>query len=434
MPEQQISLPQYHNELVSDEIQEVITYRPHWIIRRGNILFLIIIILLLALTWFIRYPDIINGSARLVALNPPKLITSKVEGKLLRLFVANEQPVLKGQHLGYMESTADYKEVVRLQQWVDTTIQSTQNNEYDILLSYPLPELANLGELQTNYQSFQNELAETRQTLTSGYYEKKKLSLEKDLNYISDLKNNALQQRKLQQQDQQLQKTEYKAYESLAKDKIIAPLELNQYKSKVIAKKQSLEQLDVQITNNDMSSHSKRKELLDLKKQVTDEQQKFHSALLELKSTIEKWIQQYVLTAPEDGKILFVSTLQENEMISNGQGLFYVQPQQSKFYAELMAGQKGLGKIKMGQKVMIKVESYPSEEFGYINGTVNYISDLPSRRDSFLIIVDLPKGLQTNYNRRIYFRNDLSAQAEIITDDRKLFDRLAGQLKQVWER
>jgi HlyD family secretion protein len=317
---------------------------------------------------------------------------------------------------------------------VDTIIRSTENNNYDILIRYPLPELPDLGELQTNYQSFQNELAETKQTLTSGYYEKKKLSLEKDLNYLGELKNNTLQQKQLVQQDQQMQNTEYKAYESLAKDKVIAPLELNQYKSKLIAKQQSLQQMDEQITNNDINSHNKLKELLDLKKQVSDEQQKFHSALLELKSNIEKWIQQYVLTAPEAGKILFVSSSQENEMVSGGQGLFYVQPEQSQYYAELMAGQKGLGKIKTGQKVMIKVESYPSEEFGYINGTVNYISDLPNRRDSFLIKVDLPKGLQTNYNRKIFFRNDLSAQAEIVTDSRKLFDRLMGKLKQVWER
>lgn len=173
MEEKSISLPQYRNELVSDEIQEVIGYRPHWIIRKGNILFLLIILFLLSLTWFIRYPDIINGSARLVALDPPKLITSKVEGKLLKLFVANEQLVQKGQHLGYMESTAEYKEVITLQRWVDTIIRSTENNNDDILVSYPLPELPDLGELQTNYQSFQDELAETRQTLTTGYYEKK---------------------------------------------------------------------------------------------------------------------------------------------------------------------------------------------------------------------------------------------------------------------
>lgn len=434
MPEPTISLPQYRNELLSDEVQEVISYRPHWIVRKGNVFFFLIILLLLLLTWFIKYPDIINGSAKLVALNPPKLITSKVEGKLVKLFVRNEQDVIKGQHLGYMESITDYKEVMELQSWIDEMIQSTQNNKYDVLISDPLPELSNLGELQTNYQSFQNELAETKQTLTSGYYQKKKSALKKDLLYLSELKNNSLQQQKLLEQDKQLQSTEYKAYESLAKDKVIAPLELNQYKSKMIAKEQGLKQVNVQMTNNDISSHNKEKEILDLQKQVTDEQQKFHSALLELKSQIEKWVQQYVLVSPENGKVLFVSTLQENELISTGQSIFYIQPPQTQFYAEIMTGQKGLGKIKVGQKVMIKVESYPSNEFGYLTGRVNYISNLSNRRDSFLVKVDLPKGLQTNYNKILFFRNDLSATAEIITDDRKLFDRLTGQLQHVGQR
>lgn len=209
---------------------------------------------------------------------------------------------------------------------------------------------------------------------------------------------------------------------------------MNQYKSKLIAKEQSLKQLNAQLTNSDISSHSKEKEILDLQKQVTDQQQEFHSSLLDLKSQVEKWIQQYVLTASEDGKVLFVSSLQENQLIGNGQELFYIQPEQTKFYAELMAGQQGFGKIKMGQQVMIKAGSYPSNEFGYLAGTVNYISNIPNRRDSFLINVDLHNGLQTNYGKTIFFRNGLSANAEIITDNRKLFDRLAGQLKQIWER
>ena len=85
-------------------------------------------------------------------------------------------------------------------------------------------------------------------------------------------------------------------------------------------------------------------------------------------------------------------------------------------------------------KVMIKVESYPNNEFVYLTGTVSYVSNLANRRDSFLVKVSLPEGLQTNYNKNIFFRNDLSAQAEIITDNRKLFDRLTGQLKKIWDR
>ena len=116
-------------ELLTEEVQEVISYRPHWIVRKGNTLFLLIILLLLTLTWIIKYPDILRASARLVALNPPKLINAKTEGKLLKLFVTNEQTVKKGQHLGYMESTADYAEVIKLMNWIDETVNHRQQSE-----------------------------------------------------------------------------------------------------------------------------------------------------------------------------------------------------------------------------------------------------------------------------------------------------------------
>jgi len=433
MSESAIRLQQHSDELISDDVKEIISYRPHWIIRKGNVLFFVILLSLLALTWFIKYPDIVRASARLVALNAPKLIESKAEGKLVKLFVENEQQVIKGQHLAYIESTAEYSEVMKLQSWVHEIIMVTQENKYDALAKQP-PRLLNLGELQPAYQDCQNQILQTQQVLASGYFQKKRIGLQKDLQYLAILKNNTYRQQKLLQQDQQLQQKEFEAYESLARDKVIAPLELNQYKTKLIGKEQSLKQMNSEITNSDMATHSKEKEILDLQKEILDQKQIFHSALLNLKSEIEKWIQHYVLIASENGKLLFTSSLQENEMVSQSQGLFYIEPHQTKVYAELMVPQKGLGKISQQQKVLIKVESYPSTEFGHLIGSIDYVSNMPSRKDSFLVKVNLPKGLRTNYNKTIFFRNHLAAQAEIITDDRKLFDRFMGQLRQVWQR
>lgn len=430
----EVHLQEGREALISDEVKEIISYHPHWMIRKGNILFFVVLISILVFTWFISYPDIINGSAQLVSLNAPKMISSKTQGKLMKLFAAEGEVVQKGKHLGYMESTASYNEVMQLKNWIDQTINETQNNNYNVLIKNPLPSLFNLGELQSPFQTFQNQLAETKQLLSSGYYQNKKAALQKDLSFLSNLKTSTSQQKKLVEQDQQLQKKEYEAYEGLEKEKVIAPLELNQYKSKLIAKEQSLQQINEQLTNSDIASHSKEKEIMDLEKQVTDQHQKFHSALLDLKSEIEKWIQQYVLIAPEDGKLMFVSSLQENELISSGQSLFYVQPGETSYYAEMMVAQKGFGKIKSGEKVILKAEGYPSEEYGSLTGIVTYISNMPSRKDSFLIKVNLPHGLKTNYNKEIFFRNNLSAHAEIITDNRKLFDRLLGQLKKIGAR
>ena len=429
-----LRLQQTSDELISDEVKEIISYRPHWMIRKGNVVFFIVLFSLLTLTWFISYPDIINGSARLVSSNAPKMINSKTEGKLMKLFISDGETVQRGKHLAYMESTASYNEVMQLETWVEETINETQSNKYNVLIKKPLPSFLSLGELQSSYQSFQNQFTETRQLLASGYYQNKKVALQKDLQYLSNLKANSFDQKNLLEQDQQLQKKEYEAYEGLEKEKVIAPLELNQYKSKLIAKEQDIKQMNSQLTNSDIATHSKEKEMMDLEKQVMDQHQKFNSSLLDLKSEVEKWIQQYVLIAPEKGKLIFFSSLQENELIATGQNLFYVQPDQNNYYAELMVAQKGLGKIRTGQRVILKTEGYPNEEYGHLCGMVNYISNMPGRRDSFLLKVNLPLGLKTNYNKEIFFRNNLSAQAEIITDDRKLFDRLLGQLKKIGER
>ncbi len=423
-----------HNELLTDEVQEVISYRPHWVVRKGNSIFLLIILLLLFLSWLIKYPDIIKAPSRLVALNPPKLITARTEGKLMKLFVINEQLVKKGEPLAYMESTGNYDEVLKLQKWINIIMDSLSTADYAVVIKQPFPRLSDLGELQGNYQAFQNQLELTKQTLSSGYYQRKKNALRQDLRYLAVLKNNSAKQMELIEKDKELDLKEFEVYEKLAKEKVIAPLELNQYKSKLLAKDQNLKQASTQITTTDISSHGRNKELLDLEKQVSDQHQQFYSSLLELKSQLEKWLQQYVLTASDGGKVIFVSSLQENELIAVGQPLFYIQPAHTEFYSELMAGQLGLGKVKNGQQVIIKVESYPSAEFGYLQGTINYIQAIPSRGDSFLIKVNLPDGMQTNYGKKIFFRNDLRASAEIITDNRRLIQRFLGELRNIVKR
>lgn len=415
-------------ENISEDVKEIISFRPHWIVRKGNLFFLLILLGILSLTWIVKYPDVVKASARIVALNPPKLVQSKVTGKLLKLFVVNEQVVKKGQELGYTESTTDYDDVITLNKWVNKTINAIDSTGYSYVLTNKLPLLKDLGSLQSKYEEFQTQLEGTKQTLASGYYQQRKGALQKDLQYIASQKNNTVEQKKLEEKGKELFQQEYEIYEKLAELQYISKMDLNKYKSNLIIKEQSLKQADAQLTISDMSSHNKHKELLDLSKEVIDQRQIFYSSLLGLKSEIEAWLELYVFNAPEDGKVLFISSLKENEFINNGQGLFYIQPNETIYYSELMAGQQRFGKIKTGQKVMINVESYPRQEYGYLTGVIDYISNIPSRSDSFLIRVVLPKGLQTNYDQRLFFRNDLLAQAEIVTEDRRLFERLMGQL------
>ncbi|MBY0481823.1 MAG: HlyD family secretion protein [Chitinophagaceae bacterium] len=429
-----ITKPSKQNELISNEVQELINYRPHWIIRKGNVIFFFIIALLLTSTWFIAYPDVVKGSMKLVAINAPKLQIAKTDGRLQKLLVTNEQEVKEGQPLAFLQSTASHIQVLSLQSMLNRIEFYTMKDSLNKLLFIHLPTYDHLGEIQTSYQDFLGTLNETLQTLANGYYQQKKKALQNDLFNLSAIQTNTQIQKDLLSQDFELQKKEYKINEKLAKDKVIAPLELYQNRSKFISKEHSLAQISAQVINNQIAEQNKKKEILELQKYINDQQQKFRSSLYTLKSKLEQWIQQYVISAPENGIVLFTSFLQENQLIFNGQEIFYLQPPQTTYYGQMLAPQSGLGKIKIGQHVLIRVASYPSNEFGYLTGEVAYISNIPTAKDSFLIKVDLPKGLQTNYNKSIIFRNNLAAQSEVMTDNRRLFERFVIGLRNLGNR
>ena len=93
-------------ELRSEEVQEILTKVPHWMIRWGNSVFFLLIILLLALSWFIKYPDIINSDAIITTEIPPEKEYARASGKIDTIFVNDGQEILKREPLAIIENTA----------------------------------------------------------------------------------------------------------------------------------------------------------------------------------------------------------------------------------------------------------------------------------------------------------------------------------------
>jgi HlyD family secretion protein len=421
------------HEINSEEVKDIISDRPHWSIRYGNVILFFIVMLLLIFSWFIRYPDIVTGKARLLAINAPKMVAAKTDGKIEKILIANEQEVEAGAHLAYLQSNGRHEQVLSLQTWLQKSFAITQSGNFQTLLSDPLPVCNQLGELQPAYQEFSMVIDEIKQIMNSGYFVRKKAALQKDLEYLDTLKKNIAQQKDLLEQDNLLQKKEFEAYKTLEQEKVIAPLELNENRKKLLAKQYNVKQADAQLINSALSSHNKKKELLELDKALLDLVQKFHSQLINLQNDIQKWVNQYIVIAPENGKVFFINLLQENQLIAMGQELFFIQSKRSRYHGEVMVGQNGLGKVKVGQKIVLKISGYPSSEYGSITGTVAYIANLPNRNDSFSVRIDLPNGLTTNYHKELFFRNNLLAQAEIITNNRRFLNRIFDKFD-MWNR
>jgi hypothetical protein len=97
-------------------------------------------------------------------------------------------------------------------------------------------------------------------------------------------------------------------------------------------------------------------------------------------------------------------------------------------YAEVIVPQDKTASIKKGQKVLLKLAAYPFREYGIVEGRIDSIYT-NAADSSCMVKVSLVNGLNTNYQKKLPYRNGLMTDADIITADMRLSERLIQKLK-----
>lgn len=118
--------------------------------------------------------------------------------------------------------------------------------------------------------------------------------------------------------------------------------------------------------------------------------------------------------------------------------MFKIIPINNQIIGQVNLPENGSGKVKVGQSVIIKLNNYPFNEYGSLKGRVKRISlvtnqqtlsDSQNKINSYLVDIDLPFGLKTNYGLELNFHAESKGSAEIITADRRLIERFFDNLR-----
>jgi HlyD family secretion protein len=416
----------------SSLVKELISSKPSFIIRWGIVIFFFIIALLGLLCWFIQYPDIVVTKAKLNSVNAPKQVITHSDGKLTKILITVNQEVKAGQLLAYMESLANPETVMFISNQIDSISNLiNQNRTNEIVKYFPTYNnentLKNLGELQQQYQTFIQSFITFKDFLNNGFYLRKKTMLQTDFDNIIKLHQILATQKTLLEQDLSLTNENYKANESLIKDKVISQVDFRNEKSKLISKQLSLPQINASIVSNESQQNEKRKEIADLENQILIQKNTFNQTLLTMQSQIQAWQYKYLLKAPVAGTVTFTGFFQESQEMRTGTSLFYVQPPNTTYFIEMQIPQYNFGKVKINQEVLLKFQAYPYEQYGSVIGKIEYINSTPSD-SGYLAKVSMPYGFVTNYKKPLQFKNGLTAQAEIITENMRLLERFYNNL------
>ncbi len=409
--------------LRSEMAQEIISSKPAFIETSGIYFFIVIVLSFIFLSWFVKYPDTITTRGILTVTNAPKEIFIRHEGRVTKLLFQNNDLVKKGQIIALLESTANHQEVLELSDRIDSCIKQMNEQEYQKASKFFKSEFHNLGEIQQTYQNFITPLQKFNDYKVNSYYQNRRKSIENDIQTTIKTSKTLLFEKKLLENDLNLAEESFNMNKKLWDQKVISKEEFRTEASKYNSKQMSLPQLESLILNNTAQENSKRKEMDQLDHDMEQDLILFVQSLKSLKSAVEEWKQKYIILSPIDGVIIFLIPLHENQFLSQGKLIGYINPGDSDFYVETILPQENFGKIDTGLNVQLRFDAYPYQEAGFVEGELNYVSNV-ALDSGFIAHIKLKNGLITNNNKTIHFKNGLQVQAVIITKNMRLLQRI----------
>jgi multidrug resistance efflux pump len=423
-------------EIRSEEVQEILGQVPGKIIRWGiTVVFSVIIIMLIG-SYFFKYPDIINSTIIITTENPPAAVVAHSTGKLHSVWVKDKQTVQSGQQLGIIENPSDHNHVLLIKESLESI--KSKLVDPDTMLFAAFKTNLSLGSLQNSYAQFLKACNEWKNFLSLDYHRKKIVSLQEQLGQINQSYLILIRQKSLYEKDMSLTIVQYQRDSTLYAKGVIALADFEKSQSSFIQKKYAFESLNSALSSSRLQTNQTEQSVLDLKLQYQEQKRQLEQAINEaydlLNSQIAAWELAYLLKSPIDGKITFTKFWSANQNVNAGDIIFSVVPEKPlKIIGRVQLPVQGSGKVKIGQKVNIKLANYPYMEYGMLQGFVKSIS-MVTAENNYMVEVTLQDSLITNYGKRIAYTRELEGSAEIITDDLRLIERFIQPIRAILKK
>ena len=421
-------------ELRSEEVQEVMNHISPWVVRCGITVVFVILVIILIGCWIFKYPDTLTAEVTLATEEPPAFVLAHATGKLDTLYVSNGSPVETDADLGVISNAASSEDV----RWLSEQMKAWNKADYDWQKGMELfaGKRLQLGELQSSYAAFITSLTGYARFMELDYYTKKLSAEEKQLGGQRSYLHLAEREYTLIEKDVKLAQSMYDRDSILYVRNAMIASEYEESGSKYLQSLRSRESARMSLLQAEMQLVQHEENLLDIRKQAYDEEQNHRTdlknAVEQLSAQLSAWEHSYLLKSPVSGRVTFMTVWSRNQNVKSGETVFMVQPSDSSMVlGKALLPLQGSGKVHAGQRVHIRLNNYPDQEFGYVKGEVKSVSPAPTEEGMYVVEITLPDGLKTNYKKQLPVSRELKGTADIILADRNVLERLLAPLRKV---
>ncbi len=415
-------------EIRSEEIIDFMSYTPTWLIKWGiTVIFLIITIILLLAT-VIRYPETLSGQITITTLNPTVTIINKVSGRLEKIIVKDDSFVSIGDVIAAVESPANGSDVTILK----NAINSIKNNSKGLQINLSkFQDSLNLGDFQAEYSQLISDLKQYQELTQNPFFVEKIRSVENQIKNQADLSVINYEVLKMSEKDMENAVKKKNIFKKLFEEKVISPLDYQEKQDELSRKQQEFINLRRNIVQTNIAITDLKRQKLDLNNEFRIRQKALEQSIFQKKSNltnaIVNWQKNYIVKAYTNGRLKYIQNLTENQYIKMGDPLFLVVPQQNIYIGLTTIPSLNAGKLKVGQKVLVSLDSYSANDFGKITGIVSKIFSA-TNQNTYTVQIALKNGLTSSLKKQIPYKPQMTGSVNIITDNTSLTERLMKKL------
>ncbi len=406
-----------------EQIQYLLGGPPSWMTQYGIGALAVFFMLLLGMAYYFKYPDVLESTVVLTTQNPPIRVPAPGSGRIDYLPVREGQLVAQGEIIAVLENPARWEDVLLLERWLPLEQAG----------SAALPNRLALGGLQNVYSTFSQHWQDYQYFTLHRNAVARIAAIREQIVQLEKINENLRSQNAILSEEFRFSTTDRLRQQQLHTEKVTSDQDFEKSEAAWLARKRQMAAAEASILQNEMQMQQLRQQTEELSRTESDQIHEKELMLAEsreqLRSAIAGWKQSFLVTAPIAGRVSFPVSRTLHESLNAGDEMLAIVPEQpEKTIARAQVPASNLGKVHIGARAVIYIDAWPSQQYGALEGSLANISAIP-KEASYLIEISLPDSLMTTYGKPIPFRQEMPGTVRIITEERRVLDRIFDSVR-----
>ena len=394
----------------------------------------------LIMSWVFRIEIVARGQGKVIPVTRVQVVQPEFTGQIRKIFVEDGSLVEKGELLIELDVTEVQAEINKLELEVDhLQVERMRVSQILELLANPM--------LKENHRdtSERIQFEVNGNPLDASYVEEQQLLMNAEIQAIRDRLIQFAERINANRSAESVIRSEISRIDSAQKaqrkrleiaDDLVPKGAISQsghldiqekYDNLKLEKNVSYQELQ-QIRTQENSILAERTSYLSSQTRAYFERRtQIESAISILEQNLKK--NQHIkssryLRSPVDGYVNQLVVFTIGGLAIAGEELLNVVPSDSQIAVEAVFTNADVGFLKVGQKANVRFDAFPSERFGFVNGTVNYVSadaeQIVTDEWGYKVKIRLASPHLETKSEKHSLRPGMTATVDVITGDRKV--------------